>query len=167
MGNTCLFNRAAALDATRMCRGWFHRLAVICASCGVWAAPDYFPSVANQVLRVQGKARIGSDTQTLAVRELEQQVKRVMAADPSLPLNVSSLRDRPDPELLRILLLAVLGNYTSAISQEWGQPCRLVVDPLSGSIQLEDEPPTESIALKVVVVLLVAVQIHQAMLVGT
>jgi hypothetical protein len=116
---------------------------------------------------VQGKARIGSDTQTLAVRELEQQVKRVMAADPSLPLNVSSLRDRPDPELLRILLLAVLGNYTSAISQEWGQPCRLVVDPLSGSIQLEDEPPTESIALKVVVVLLVAVQIHQAMLVGT
>jgi hypothetical protein len=42
-----------------------------------------------------------------------------------------------------------------------------VVDPLSGSIQLEDEPPTESIALKVVVVLLVAVQIHQAMLVGT
>ena len=166
MGKACLFNRAV-LDATRMCVWWVYGLASICAACSSYAAPDYFPSVADQVFRVQGRAKIGSDTQTLAVRELEQQVKRVMAADPALPLNVSSLRDRPDPELLRILLLAVLGNYTSAISQDWGQPCRLVVDPLSGSIQLEDEPPTESIALKVVVVLLVAVQIHQAMLVGT
>lgn len=127
------------------------------------AAPDYFPSVANQVLRIQGKARLGDDVQTLAVRELEQQVKRVMGADPALPLNVSSLRERPDPELLRILLLSVLGNYTTAVAPNWGQPCRLVIDPLSGKVAPEDTPPTESIALKVVVVLLIAVQIHQAL----
>lgn len=127
------------------------------------AAPAYFPSVANQVLRIQGKATLSDDVQTLAVRELEQQVKRVMGADPALPLNVSSLRERPDPELLRVLLLAVLGNYTTAAAPNWGQPCRLVIEPLSGKVALEDTPPTESIALKVVVVLLVAVQIHQAL----
>ncbi len=128
------------------------------------AAPEYFPSVANQVLRIQGRAKFGEDIQTLAVRELEQQVKRVMAADSSLPLNVSSLRDRPDPELLRILLLAVLGNFTSAAAPDWGQPCRLVVDPQSGKVALEDPPPIESIALKVVVVLLVAVQMHHVLI---
>lgn len=147
---------------------WICRvLATLSAARIGFAAPDYFPSVANQVLRVQGKAKIGEDTQTLAVRALEQQVKRIMAADPSLPLNVSSLRDRPDPELLRILLLAVLGNYTSAVSPDWEQPCRLVINPLSGKIQPEDKPPTESIALKVVVVLLVAVQLHQVLLTRT
>lgn len=129
----------------------------------VLAAPDYFPSVANQVLRMQGKALLGEDMQQMAVRELEQQVKRVMAADPALPLNVSSLRDRPDTELLRILFLAVLGNFTSAAAPEWGQPCRLVVDPNTGKVALEDPPPMESIALKVVVVLLVAVQVHQVL----
>jgi hypothetical protein len=145
-------------------RAWVHTVLATIIACRVRAAPDYFPSVVNQVIRVQGKALLGSDTQTLAMRELEQQVKRVMAADPSLPLNVSSLRDRPDPELLRILLLAVLGNYTSAVSSDWGQPCRLVIDPLSGKVTQEDTPPTESIALKVVVVLLVAVQMHQVLL---
>lgn len=131
---------------------------------GCCAAPDYFSSVANQVLRMQGKAELGDDIHPTAVRELEQHVKRIMAADPALPLNVSSLRDSPDTELLRILLLAVLGNFTSAVSPEWGQPCRLVVDPNTGKVALEDPPPMESIALKVVVVLLVAVQVHHILM---
>ena len=76
---------------------------------GARAAPEYFASVANQALRLQGGPLLGGDMHAEAVLGLEQQVKRVMGADPSLDLNVSALRDRPDPELLRILLLAVLG----------------------------------------------------------
>ena len=125
------------------------------------AAPEYFASVANQALRLQGGPLLGGDMGVDAVLGLEQQVKRVMGADPALDLNVSSLRDRPDPELLRILLLAVLGNYTSAASPDWNRPCSLVVDPQTGLVALHDAPAAVSLSLKVVVVLLVAVQLQR------
>lgn len=124
-------------------------------------APEYFASVANQALRLQGGPLLGGDMGMGAVLSLEQQVKRVMGADPALDLNVSALRDRPDPELLRILLLAVLGNYTSAAAPDWNRPCSLVVDPQTGLVALHDSPPAVSLSLKVVVVLLVAVQLQR------
>ena len=123
------------------------------------AAPPYFGVVANQVLRLQGGMSLGGDMQLQAVAQLEQQVKRVMGADPSLELNVSALRDRPDPELLKILFLAVLGNFTSAAGAEWGQSCSLVIDPLTGLVTPRDQPPMGSTAIKVVLILLVAVQV--------
>jgi hypothetical protein len=128
---------------------------------GGGATPEYFVSVANQALRLRGGVLLGGDTHVRAVTELEQQVKRVMGADPALDLNVTSLRDRPDTELLRILFLAVLGNYTSAAAPDWNQPCRLGVDPQTGLVHLHDESQGVSISLKVAVVLLVAVQMKQ------
>ena len=53
------------------------------------ATPAYFASVANQALKFKGGAVLGPDLSVQAVGELEQQVKRVMGADPSLPLNVT------------------------------------------------------------------------------
>ena len=125
------------------------------------AAPEYFASVANQALRLRGGALLGGDLHVRAVAELEQQVKRVMGADPGLELNVTALRDRPDTELLRILFLAVLGNYTSAASQDWNRPCSLVVDPQTGLVAQHEPSTTASLSLKVVVVLLVAVQLQR------
>ena len=84
-----------------------------------------------------------------------------MGADPAADLNVSALRDRPDPELLRVLLLAVLGNFTSAASSSWQSPCSLVVDPRTGLVALEDKPALASLAQKVIIMLLVAVQFKQ------
>ena len=113
---------------------------------------------------MRGGALLGGDhINVQAVMTLEQQVKRVMGADPALDLNVSSLRDRADPELLRILLLAVLGNFTSAAGSEWNQPCRLAVDPQTGLVALLDPQPVGSVALKVVVILLVAVEMRRKM----
>lgn len=128
------------------------------------ATPAYFATVANQALRFQGRARLiegGRDPDVRAITELERQVKRVMGADPASELNVSALRDKPDPELLRILLLALLGNFTTAAGGAWNRPCDLVVDPENGRVVLQNAPPLESLALKVVLVLLVAVQIRQ------
>jgi hypothetical protein len=139
------------------------RVLLAAAVLSVGATPDYFASVANQALRLQGGALLGGDLHVQAVTELEQQVKRVMGADPSLPLNVSALRDRPDPELLRILFLSVLGNFTSAAAPDWNQACRLVVDPTTGRVALQEAPLTVSISLKVVVVLLVAAQMLRKM----
>lgn len=125
------------------------------------AAPAYFASVANQALKLRGGASIGPDLSLRAVVELEKQVKRAMGADPALELNVSELRDRSDPELLRVLFLAVLGNFTSAASSGWQRPCSLVVDPRTGLVGLEDIPALASLAQKVVLMLLVAVQFKQ------
>jgi hypothetical protein len=128
----------------------------------VRATPPYFATVANQALRMQGGARLaGGDLDLRVVGQLEAQVKRVMGADPAGDLNVSALRDRPDPELLRLLFLAVLGNFTSAAGAEWNRPCSLVVDPGTGLIRQQDPPQMETLALKVVLILLVAVQVRQ------
>ena len=126
------------------------------------ATPSYFAPVANQALRMQGGARLGPDLSLDAVRMLEVQVKRVMGADPAQDLNVSALRDRADPELLRVLFLAVLGNFTSAAGGgDWERPCGLVVDPRTGLVELEERPALASLAQKVVLMLLVAVQFKQ------
>jgi hypothetical protein len=84
-----------------------------------------------------------------------------MGADPGQDLNVSALRDRPDPELLRVLFLAVLGNFTSAAASGWERPCGLAVDPRTGLVAREESPALASLAQKVVLVLLVAVQFKQ------
>ena len=134
---------------------------LLCPHRDAEAAPAYFASVANQALKLKGGASIGPDLSLRAVVELEQQVKRVMGADPALELNVSALRDRSDPELLRVLFLAVLGNFTSGAGSNWQQPCSLVVDPRTGLVALEDTPALASLAQKVVLMLLVAVQFKQ------
>lgn len=141
-------------------------VAVLAVSCvpSALPTPAYFATVANQVLRMKGGPRLAESGGLLniqAATELEKQVKRVMAADPYSDLNVSALRDRPDPELLRLLFLAVLGNFSSAAAAEWNRPCSLVVDPETGQVALETPAPLASLALKVVLVLLVAVQIRQ------
>ncbi len=125
------------------------------------ATPSYFSTVANQVLRMQGGARLGGDLDVSAIYQLEQQVKRVMGADPSSNLNVSALRDAPETELLRLLFLALLGNFTSAAGADWNRPCSLVVDPMTGLVRLQEPAPMETLALKIVLVLLVAVQARQ------
>lgn len=123
-------------------------------------APAYFANVANQVLRLEGGPLLGEGS-LRALSGLEQQVKRILGADPALDLNVSSVRELQDPDLLRILFLAVLGNFTSAAAADWQQPCQLVVDTHSGLVQVRDTLPVASLALKVVVTLLVAVQFKQ------
>ena len=55
-------------------------LAVALLLAGAHAAPEYFASVANQALRLQGGPLLGGDLHVDAVLGLEQQVKRVMGA---------------------------------------------------------------------------------------
>lgn len=129
---------------------------LLCKLC--LATPSYFSSVANQVLRLKGDARFGSDLSVSAVAELEKQAKRVLGADSANELNISAVRDLSDPDLLRLVLLAVQGNFTTAAASGWQRPCSLVVDPRSGLFAVEDPPALATLAQKVVLMLLVAVQ---------
>ena len=53
--------------------------------------PEYFALVANDVFDIQGGAHF-SASNVQALLQIEQQVKRVMLADPSQNVNVSALR---------------------------------------------------------------------------
>jgi hypothetical protein len=50
---------------------------------------------------------------------------------------------------------------TSAAGSGWQRPCSLAVDPRTGLVSLEDAPALASLAQKVVLMLLVAVQFKQ------
>lgn len=119
--------------------------------------PPYFAAVVNSALPLKGGASLGP-TDVMAVMLLEQQVKRIMGANPAQDLNVSQVRELDDPTLLRLLLLAVLGNFTTSAAASWGSPCALVLDPSDGRIEVRSPPSTELLALQVVVVLLMVVQ---------
>lgn len=124
---------------------------------GSAATPPYFASVANSVLRLRGGALLGP-LNTAPILRLEQQVKRVLGADPSQPLNVSDAQALPEDAILKILLLAVLGNFTSSAAASWEQPCSILLDPEDGRFVRADREGQERTALMVVVLLLMLVE---------
>jgi len=122
--------------------------------------PAYFIPVANRVLRMTGGVVFG-DMTVPAVSRLEQQVKRIMGANPADDLNVSSVCGMPEPEILRILLLAVLGNFTTSTAHSWHQPFTLEVSPTTGAIHLKSNAGDSCTVLTIVVILLICVQVRQ------
>ena len=117
-------------------------------------------SVANEVYMVQGGAKL-SESNTKVAFSLEQQVKRIAAMDPSLDFNVTMIRELPDKDIMRILLLAVLGNFTTAQGGSWAKPCSLSIDKNTGNVQIHDTAGQDTAALKVLLVLLCLIQIRQ------
>ena len=122
--------------------------------------PGYFVSVANKALRMKGGVVFG-DMTVPAISRLEQHVKRVMGANPAEDLNVSSVCTMPEPEILRILFLAVLGNFTTSTAHSWHQPFRLEVSPATGSISMRSDTGDSCTVLSIVVILLICVQVRQ------
>ena len=141
-------------------------LALLCSSSSSARAdlPPYFAAVTQTVLHFTDSADIGASSDLQALRSLAGQVKRVMAAPPDLELNVSALRDRPDPELLRILLLAVIGNFTSSKAAQWQQPCSIQMEPRTGALVISDTSAPANVALRVLVLVLCLVNVRQLLL---
>jgi hypothetical protein len=66
---------------------------------------------------------------------------------------LAAARSLPDEDLLRVLFLAVVGNFTTDQSPSaLPQKCALVVDPGSGSFVLKDASMTQSIILEVLLI---------------
>jgi hypothetical protein len=121
------------------------------------AIEPYFASVANAVLATKDGSRFASSN-VPALLQLEQQVKRVMAADPSKDLNVSEVREWSDIQILRILLLAVMGNFT--VGDKGPMECSLQIDADTGYIVPESPGTTPSVALKIILAILVVIQLR-------
>ena len=97
---------------------------------------------------------------TVTSTNLLNQLKRVTGVDPATDFNITVVRELPDTLLTQLLLLAILGNFTSGASQSsFQQPCRVVLDPSNGLFQLQDDRSTTDQILSVFVIILCVVQL--------
>ena len=131
------------------------RLPPVCTLSLVWlpVVRADFSSVASDVLLFQGGVRFDGGNST-AMRALSQQVKRVLAAPPEADLNVTSaVAALSEDALLRLALLAVVGNLTTAgglASPSWAPtPCRMLVDPGTGQFVADDANSSTDTLLRV------------------
>lgn len=73
-----------------------------------------------------------------SMARLHSQVRRLLAVDPSYDWNITTVRELTDDRLMQVLLLALVGNYTSAGSATWEQPCKVVMNPADGRLEVKD-----------------------------
>jgi hypothetical protein len=79
-------------------------------------------------------------------------VQRLLAVGPGADF-LGVARELPDEDLLRILFLAVVGNFTTDQSPSaLPQRCAMVVDPGSGGLVIKDSRATQSVILEVLLI---------------
>lgn len=84
---------------------------------------------------------------------MQGSVQRLLAVGADADL-LSVARGLPDEELLRVLFLAVVGDFTTDQSPSaLPQKCALVVDPGSGGFVLKDAGTTQSVILEVLLII--------------
>jgi hypothetical protein len=114
---------------------------------------DYlFHQVYSDVFRLQDGSVIGTG-RTRAVDAMQSSVRRLLAIDANSDiLRVSRTLD--DEFLLRVLFLAVVGNFTTdQTPSALPQRCALVVDAASGNFVLKDHETTQSIILEILLII--------------
>lgn len=107
-----------------------------------------FHEVYSDVFTMRDGSKLdGSESK--AVDAMQGSVQRLLAVGTGEDL-LGAARALPDEELLRILFLAVVGNFTTDQSPSaLPQKCALVVDPVSGGFVMKDVSTTQSVILEV------------------
>jgi hypothetical protein len=134
-------------------------LVIACVGGVVLALPEYYPETLNKVVAFDGGVLV-EDMNTVAVLSIEQQLKRVLGVDPGKDLNVSAVRDLPDREILRILTLALVGNFTTKQGNAPFQTCGVRVNPETGLMHFEAQEDNSRVTLEVLIVILCAMLIR-------
>ena len=131
------------------------------------ALPAYYGAVLSSTVGFLGGATVGTDGSYVmnsgAALALEQQLKRVIGADPSLGLNITEVRALPDFDLYRLLTLAAIGNFTSARGSPWRQPMTVSVVPETGLFVLNRDAASSDAALQVLLLIMCAVMFKRWM----
>ena len=97
-----------------------------------------------------GSSLVGMDTR--AIGTMLASVQRLLALAPGQDM-LSSARSLPDSEMIRVLFLAVAGNFTVAQTPSaLPQRCALVVDGQTGELILRDDKLTQSVILEVLLI---------------
>jgi hypothetical protein len=110
-----------------------------------------FQQVYSDIFRLSDGSRLGGGD-SRAVDAMQSSVQRLLAAGSGADL-LGVARDLPDEDLLRVLFLAVVGNFTTDQSPSaLPQRCALVVDAASGRFVLKDSGSTQSVILEVLLI---------------
>jgi len=107
--------------------------------------------VYTQVFRLNDGSHL-ANTDTAAVTSMVKNVQRLLDCRPGDDI-LESARNASDSDILRLLYLAVAGNFTvdqspSALPQR----CALVIDPGTGSLMFRDSGTTRSVILEVLLI---------------
>ena len=113
--------------------------------------PTLVYSVYTSTFRLRDGSTLSSVDST-ALSTMVSNVRRVLASNGSDILDTA--RTLPDDGLLKLLMLAVAGNFTvdqgpSALPQT----CSIVVDPSTGALVLRDNRATQSVILEVLLII--------------
>jgi hypothetical protein len=94
---------------------------------------------------------------------LTNQIKKTVGIPPETDWNMTSVRhDMSDETLMRLFLLATVGNFTTgATHSSWEQPCKVVINSRTGLLQLDDSRSMTDQILSVLVIILCVVQLQQ------
>lgn len=128
-----------------------------CARLSQSSLPDNFPDIINSAVRLRGGGTLTGMTPQFAM-QVEQQLKRVIGLGAGQDLNISAVRETAPENLYRLLLLAVMGNFTSSAADAWMQPCKITVDAHTGKFNMQSRDVENTTALKVLIVILCGLQ---------
>jgi hypothetical protein len=97
---------------------------------------------------------MSSDT----VAELNSQINKVLALQEGDMWDPEVIRSLPDSTLVRLALLALVGNFTSGASASWEQPCKIVLNAQTGLLEAVDLRNVNN-TLYIVIILVLCVSI--------
>jgi hypothetical protein len=110
-----------------------------------------FSQVYSEVFHLRDGSRLGNKNSRV-VDAMQSSVQRLLATGEGGDL-LTVARSLPDEELLRVLFLAVVGNFTTDQSPSaLPQRCALVVDAATGNFILKDSGSQQSVILEVLLI---------------
>ena len=119
-------------------------------------SPTLDPSLLHDTYTSTFRLRDGSSLVSVgstALDAMRGSVERLLAVGSGERDWLNHTRSLPDDRLLRILLLAVAGNFTVDQSPTaLPQRCGIVVDPGTGALVLRDNAATQSVILEVLLI---------------
>jgi len=95
------------------------------------------------------------------VLHLTNQLKKIVGINPQFEWSLEEVRNLPDDKLTELMLLALMGNYTTAATSSWQQPCRIMINPQTGLFQLQDDRSIADEILSVLLIIMCIIQLKQ------
>jgi hypothetical protein len=112
-------------------------------------------SAYNDVFSVRGGAPLSKYGQQ--VQYAEDLLRRIVPSRPFQPLNLTEIRNMPRNQLMRLLFKAIAGHFIAGPSSLRGDVCRLVADPVSGTLEVTRDGGGSEVALTVIALILLIV----------
>lgn len=112
-------------------------------------------SAYNDVFSVRGGALVSG--KGAHVEYAEDLVRRAVGAPAFRPLNLTEIRNTPKNQLMRLMFKAVAGHFIAGPSSLRGDVCRLLADPVSGTLELTRDGGENEVVLIVISLILLAV----------